>query len=75
MELKKERKENGHSGVKVSDTTSDFLLLWHCIVQRFWVVLHDTVKKNGMRITSFRGADHTQPPAGHQVIEFWVDLG
>ena len=42
---KKEKKENGHSGVKVSDTTSDFLLLWHCIVQRFEVVLHDTVKK------------------------------
>ena len=28
------------------------------------------IKKNGRFVTRFRGADHTQPPAGHQVMEF-----
>ena len=43
-------------------------------------LLYSTVKKkkkkkNGRFVTRFRGADHTQPPAGHQVMEFPVDLG
>ena len=42
---RKKKEENGHSGVKVGDTTSGFLLLWHCIVWQFWVVLLNTVKK------------------------------
>ena len=32
-------------------------------------------KKHDRLLTRFRGADHTQPPVGHQVMEFWVDLG
>ena len=44
-------------------------------------LLHSTVKKykfflkkmTGF-VTRFRGADHTQPPVGHQVMEL-VDLG
>ena len=27
--------------------------------------------KKGRQVTRYLGADHTQPPAGHQVIEFW----
>ena len=39
-------------------------------------LLHSTVKKeNGRLLTRIRGADHSQLPAGHQVMEFWVDLG
>ena len=44
-------------------------------------VLYSTVKKkkkkkkkNGRPVTGFRGADPTQPSAGHQVKEL-VDLG
>ena len=38
-------------------------------------LLHSAVKKKMTGfVTRFRGADHTQPPVGHQVMEL-VDLG
>ena len=37
-------------------------------------LLQSIVKKNGRPVTGFRGADPTQPSAGHQVMEL-VDLG
>ena len=41
------------------------MILGYCRIQ---------FKKNGSPVTRFRGADPTQPSAGHQVMEL-VDLG
>ena len=35
-------------------------------------LLHSTVKKNGRLVARFWGADHTQPPVGHQVMKLVV---
>ena len=46
-----------------------------CRINFVHIMCHHCGLIHDRLLTRFRGADHTQPPVGHQVMEFWVDLG